>query len=162
MVVFLGLSAKQSLFVWGALFFITPYILSSWKIRTKICSSSENYRNSIQVYGQESPGWISLYKLVTFFFWKYSETSIILEKMIGQWILDRNVREITRDIKKNYFHFQNLTKNGNKVWKILKSWNDPSLLFSFAFFLVENIQNRQLKKKINWSMNSGPRWAGNC
>ena len=71
------------------------------------------------LYGQESPGWISLYKLVTFFFfWKYTETSIFLEKLIGQWIPNRNGRGIAREIKKKYFHFQNLTKNGNKVWTI--------------------------------------------
>ena len=50
------------------------------------------------IYGQESPGWISLYKLITFFFWKFTETLIFLEKIIG--------------------HFQNATKNGNKVWTI--------------------------------------------
>ena len=46
--------------------------------------------------------------------------------------------------KKNYFHFQNLTKNGNKVWTIKKA--EMTLLFSlvFSFFLFfENIQNRQ-------------------
>ena len=46
--------------------------------------------------------------------------SIFLEKLIGQWIPDRNGRGIARDIKKNYFHFQNATKTGNKVGTIYK------------------------------------------
>ena len=53
-----------------------------------------------------------------FFFWKYIEALIFLEKVIGQRIPDRDGRGIARDIKKNDFHFQNLTKNGNKVWTI--------------------------------------------
>ena len=71
------------------------------------------------VYGQESPGWISLYKLGTFFVYlKIYRKSNFFGKNIGQWIRDRNGRGIDRDIKKNYFHVQNLTKNGNKVWTI--------------------------------------------
>ena len=52
--------------------------------------------------------------------WKYTESSIFLEKMIGQWIPDRDERGIARDIKKNYFYFWNATKNGNKVGTIYK------------------------------------------
>ena len=50
---------------------------------------------------------------------------------------------IARDIEQNYFHFQNLTKNGNKVWTISKG--EITLLFSsflHNFVVVENIQNR--------------------
>ena len=43
-----------------------------------------------------------------------------LEKLIGQCIPDRDGRGIARDIKKNNFHFQNATKNGNKVGTIYK------------------------------------------
>ena len=43
-----------------------------------------------------------------------------LEKLIGKWILYRDGRGIARDVKKNYFHFQNATKNGNKVGTIDK------------------------------------------
>ena len=32
-------------------------------------------------YGQESPGWISLFKLVTYFFFLYTETSIFFGKI---------------------------------------------------------------------------------
>ena len=55
-----------------------------------------------------------------FFCWKYTELSIYLEKLIGQWIPDRNGRGIARDIKKNNFQFQNATINGNKVGTIYK------------------------------------------
>ena len=55
-----------------------------------------------------------------FFFVKYTESSIYLEKLIGQWILDRNWRGIARNIKKNYLHFLNTTKKGNKVGTIYK------------------------------------------
>ena len=41
--------------------------------------------------------------------------NFFLEKIIGQLIPDRDGRGIARDIKKKYFHFQNLTKNGNKA-----------------------------------------------
>ena len=56
------------------------------------------------IYGQESPGWISLFKLVTFCCcWKYTETLIFLVKLICQWILDRDGRGIIKDIKKKVF-----------------------------------------------------------
>ena len=63
-------------------------------------------------YGQESPGWISLFKIVTFL---YTETSMFLVKLIGQWIRDGGGRGITRDIKKSYFNFQNSTKKVTKL-----------------------------------------------
>ena len=53
--------------------------------------------------------------LHNFFFWKFTESSIFLEKIIGQWIPDRNGQGIARDIKKNYFHFQNATKMVTKL-----------------------------------------------
>ena len=83
-----------------------------------------------------------------FFLWKYRETSIFLVKLICQWIPDRDGRDITRDIKKNYFYFQNLTKNGNKVGTIYKV-GDPSL--NFSFFNCPNFVTifcRVLKMKI--------------
>ena len=81
--------------------------------------------------------------LSQFFFWKYTEMAIFLEKLIGKWIPDRDGRGIARDIKRNYFHFQNLTKNGNKVWTTSNA-EMTLLISSFAFFVVvENIQNRQ-------------------
>ena len=58
------------------------------------------------------------YLNLSLFFFNHTDTSIFLVKLIGQWIPDRNGRGIARDIQKNYFHFQNLTKNGNKVWTI--------------------------------------------
>ena len=48
---------------------------------------------------------LKIYRIVNF-----------LEKLFGQWIPNRNGRGIARDIKKKYFHFQNLTINGNKLW----------------------------------------------
>ena len=45
-----------------------------------------------------------------------------------------------------------------------KKFRDPSLLFCFAFFFGGgNIQNHKKNfGKFDWSMNSGPRWAGDC
>ena len=63
-------------------------------------------------YGQESPGWISLF------------------------ILDGDGRGIARDIKKNYFYFQNSTKNGNKVGTIYKV---GTLLCLSAFKIVQSL-----------------------
>ena len=79
-----------------------------------------------------------------FFFENIQKCIFFFEKLIGQWIPDRNWRGIARDIKKNYFHFQNLTKNGNKVWTIKKA--EMTLLFSSVlhfFVVVKTIQNRQ-------------------
>ena len=54
-------------------------------------------------YGQESRGWISIFKLVTFCCcWKYTKTSIFLVKLTGQWIPNCDGRGIARDIKKNF------------------------------------------------------------
>ena len=50
---------------------------------------------------------------------------IFLEKLIGQWIPDHDGRGIARDITKNYFHFQNATKNDNKVGTIYKVGTFP-------------------------------------
>ena len=41
-------------------------------------------------------------------------------KLIGQWISDRDGRGIARDIKKKYFHFQNLTKIVTKFGQFKK------------------------------------------
>ena len=72
--------------------------------------------------------------LSNFFFccWKYTETSIFLEKFIGQWIPDLGY-------KKKLFPFSKLDKKWKQNLDNLKSWNDPSL----HFFVVENIQNCQ-------------------
>ena len=72
------------------------------------------------IYGQESPGWISLFKLITFSLLKIYRTVIFLVKLIGQWIPDGDGRGMARDIKKNYCHFQNLTENGDEVGTIYK------------------------------------------
>ena len=79
-----------------------------------------------------------------FFVENIQKRQFFLEKLIGQRIPDRDGRGIARDIKKNYFHFQNLTKNGNKVWTISKA--EITLLFSSVlhfFWFFEKIQNRQ-------------------
>ena len=84
-----------------------------------------------------------------FCFWKYTETSIFLEKIIGQWIPERDGRGIARDIKKKYFYFKNLTKMVTKFGQF-KIWNDPSLLFSFDFFFIYRIIKFLWK---NWLVN---------
>ena len=48
--------------------------------------------------------------LFSFFCWKYTELYFFLEKLIGQWIPDRDGRGITRDIK--------------KIISILKTWQN--------------------------------------
>ena len=75
----------------------------------------------MDIYGQESPGWISLLKLV--FFFKYSETSLYLVKLIGQWIPDRDGQEIARDIKKKIFSFSKLDRKWLQNLDNLNSWN---------------------------------------
>ena len=66
------------------------------------------------------PGPFSSLQFCTFLLLKIYRIVKCLEKLIGQWIPDRDGRGVARDIKKNYFHFQNATKNGNKVGTIYK------------------------------------------
>ena len=74
-----------------------------------------------KTYGQESPGWIPLFKLVTFsFFENIQKRQFFLVKLIGHWIPNGDGRGIARDIKKKLFNFQNSTKNGNQVGTIYK------------------------------------------
>ena len=83
-----------------------------------------------------------------------------MEKVIGQQIPDRDGQRIARDIKKNYFHFQNLTKNGNKVWTIYKA--EMTLLFSSVlhiFFCWKIYRIINSFRKIDWAMNSEPQRA---
>ena len=71
-----------------------------------------HYKKNISPYGQESPGWISLFKLVTFsLFLKIYRNIIFLVKSIGQWIPDGDGRGIARDILKKIFLFSKLNKN---------------------------------------------------
>ena len=76
---------------------------------------------------------ISVYKKVTsfsgtllfssvlhFFLFKYTESSIFLEKLIGQWIPDRNGRGIARDIKKIVFIFKTRQKMVTKLGQFTK------------------------------------------
>ena len=80
-------------------------------------------------YGHESPGWISLFKPATYFFFKYPETSFFLVKLIGQWIPVGAGKGVDRDIKKIYFLFQNSTKKFTKVATINKAM---TLLFKLS------------------------------
>ena len=74
----------------------------------------------LNVYGQESPRWISLFKHAFFVVVENIQKRQIFKNKIGQWIPDSDGRGIARDIKTNYFYFQNSTKNGNKVGTIYK------------------------------------------
>ena len=63
------------------------------------------------VYGQESPGWISLFKLVTcFLFFENIQKSNFLGKI--DWSMNLGLRwgRIARDIKKKLFKFSKLDK----------------------------------------------------
>ena len=94
------------------------------------------YYQLVPIYGKESPGWITLFKLVLNFFVveNIQKHQFFLEKLIGQWIPDRDGRGIARDIKNNYFHFQNLKKNGNKVGTIYKA--EMTILFPSVLHIV--------------------------
>ena len=100
-----------------------------------------------------------------FVFWKYIETSIFLEKLIGQWIPNRDGRGIARDIKKNYFHYQNLTKIVIKFGQFKKLKcpnfvNYPNFVTIFCrvlkmkiIFLISLATPRPLRSGINWPIN---------
>ena len=118
-------------------------------------------------YGRESPGWISLFKLVTFSFsFKYPETSIFLVELISQWIPDGEGQGIARDIKKifsfvklnlqcgAYFYisaFLNCTKFLTifvKFWKyIYIFFNIP--IYPSPFAVWNSLTNKSYQK--NWS-----------
>ena len=71
-----------------------------------------------------------------FCFWKYTESSIFLEKLIGQWIPDRDGRGIARDIKKIVFIFKTRQKMAFWKWKY--------------FFLISLAIPRPLRSGIHW------------
>ena len=91
----------------------------------------------------------------------YTETSIILEKFIGQRFPDRDGRGIARDIKKIISIFITWQKMVPKFGQFKKlKW--PFFLLQCCTFFVENIQKCKFFGKITWSMNSGWRWAVDC
>ena len=83
----------------------------------------------LAIDGQESPGWISVFKLVTFFVVENIKKPKCLVKYIGQWIPDNERLGIASDIKKKII-FETLQKNGYKVWTIYKV---GTLLYISAF-----------------------------
>ena len=92
-------------------------------------------------YGQESPGWISLFKYVTLKkkFQKLSYVSISLVNLIGQWIPKEEEQGITRDIRKNHFHFWTLQKRvtmlGQFAMLMFREGSRPCKLSQFSFHL---------------------------
>ena len=71
------------------------------------------------------------YLNLSLFCWKYPETSNILLKLIGQWILKGKGRGIARDIwKKIKNHFQNSTKMVTKLGQFAK----PGPFSTFQLF----------------------------
>ena len=79
------------------------------------------------------------------FFWKYTESSIVVEKLVGQWIPDCNWRGIAGNIKKIYFHFHNLKKNGNKVWTIYKAeMSQLCKLSQFCYNFLSRFENENI------------------
>ena len=70
--------------------------------------------------------------------WKYTETSIFLEKLIGQWIPNRNRRGIARDIKKIISTFKTWQKMVKKSGQFKKlKWPFSSLQFCIFFFFLK-------------------------
>ena len=53
------------------------------KISLKCSKDVQKTRSDICIYGKESQGWISLFKLVTFFFFKFPDTLMFLVKLIS-------------------------------------------------------------------------------
>ena len=76
----------------------------------------------MNTYGQESPGWIFLFKLVTFLLLlKIYRNINFLVKFIGLWIPDGNGRGIARDIKKKIIViFKTQQKMVTKLGKFTK------------------------------------------
>ena len=89
--------------------------------------------NRRRTYGQESPGWISLFKLVTFLLLKISRHLNFFGK-IG-WSMNSGPQRAgdSQGFLKKYFHFQNSTKMVTKLRQLKKVefFQDPSLHFSF-------------------------------
>ena len=100
-------------------------------------------------------------------FFLYTESSICLVKLIGQWILNSDGRGIARDIKKNYFHWPiNFAK---KRWcfcifskKERKNYNlcNCSFIFvrkwlncSIKWLWKKKFKNKKIKKKKTWQRN---------
>ena len=116
-------------------------------------------------YGQESPGWISLFKLVTFLCWKYTETLICLVKLIGLWIPNNKGRGNARDIKKIIFIFKSrqkmVTKLGqfSKLSKLCYHFFFEFWKLKFFFFYIPSYP-RPSPSGIHWSINFGKKkWA---
>ena len=138
-----------------------------WKSRYNSEPVSCNNKDT-NTYGQESPGWISLYKLFLIFFWKYTETAIFLEKLIGQWITDRNGRGIARDIKPYIYIFKTRQKIVTKLGQFTKLgpfstfqlFKLSKLCYHFCrvlkikiFFLISLEIPRSLRSVIHWPIN---------
>ena len=98
---------KMKIFKKKKTFLAIPHPLPSRK--------NQLYQKKFQKwYLEEGPGKTCPF----FFFWKYPETKFFLVKLICQWIPNSEGRRKARDILKKYFHFQNSSKNGNKVGTI--------------------------------------------
>jgi hypothetical protein len=127
-------------------------------ISKKIISIFTTWQKMVTKFGQfQKLKWpFSSLQFCIFFCccWKYTESSIFLGKFFGQWIPDRNGRGIARDIKKNYFHFQNLKKMVTMFGQLKKlKWTVSSLQFCILFFLkIYRIVN--FFGKMDWLMNS--------
>ena len=82
----------------------------------------KTWQKMVTKFGQfKKPKWpFSSLQFCTFFCENIQNPHFFLEKLLGQWIPDRDGRGIARDIKKKYFHFWNATKNSNKVGTIYK------------------------------------------
>ena len=83
-----------------------------------------------------------LFSFAFFFCWKYTESSIFLEKMIGQWIPDCDGLGMARNIKKS---FSNTTKNGNKVGTIYKVGKFQIFKLSkLCYHFLSSFENRHI------------------
>ena len=89
--------------------------------------------------------------------WKYTESSIFWEKLIGKWILDRDGMGIARDILKKYLDFQNATKNCN-----IQSRSGIHWLINFSKEKWQFCIFSKTKKMQNWREEKGHFSFKNC
>ena len=99
------------------------HLLSSFKIKI-ICLDIHSYPPLIAVWNTLTNQFYQKNWRFCIFSNKQKSDMFLRDPFLHhntQWIPYGNGRVIARDIKKYYFHFQNLTENGSKVWTIYKA-----------------------------------------
>ena len=130
---------KKTWLIWFCLSFLPSFAAVLWcldfLIVLSISHCRQSWTNSLfylntSKYFLSFSGTLLFSSVLHFLCGNIQNHHFFLKKLIGQWIPDCDGQGIIRDIKKKYFHFQNATKNGNKVGTIYKVW---TLLYISAF-----------------------------